>query len=189
MAFVSNYKQHNYRYTISQTKKMEELMKKTLDEVLDQVGQDTVQKLRVYIKQYWYDRYVPEDYERTESLVDCISYKKENGKVMIYFDESKVEHKDNGPGEWGSYTSFGHYDNGGTWVAGEDMMLSDDFHSGLIEFIENGKFNSGKRGSLNNPRHDMGGSHAVDKTKEWLRKYLNNEVQKRFKNLWKRVKL
>lgn len=139
---------------------MEALLKKEIDVILKKIGEDTVNKLKVYVRQYWYNRYTPKDYERTYSFLESISYRIERNTVEIYFDEEKFDHIFVNDG-WGVHVGFD----------------GDDFGSGLIEFIENGTFDSGNKGSLTNPRV---GDHsgAIEKTKKWLDKYVKDEVKK-----------
>lgn len=147
-----------YRYTISQIKKSTKLLNKNIDEICRKVGEDTVNKLKTYIKLYWYDRYSPEDYERTYSLKNAVSYEIENQSVYIYIDtDAFVRHKpDIG---WGQHVGFD----------------GRDFSEGLVEFVEYGRFLSGKSGSRTNPRIGDG-SGAIEKTMNWLNKKVNTEI-------------
>jgi hypothetical protein len=156
--------QNRYRYTISQSKKIQKLLDKSIMEILHKVGQDTVNKLKVYVNQYWYSRYSPEDYQRTYSFLESVSYEVKKNVVTIKFDTEKFAHATtNG---WGQHRGFD----------------GDDFNEGLIEFIETGSFSSGKTGSLSNPRIGSNGSRAIEKTRTWLNKHLSDEVKKQVKS-------
>lgn len=150
-----------YRYTISQIKKNAKLLNKDIDTICKKVGEDTVNKLKTYIKLYWYDRYSPEDYERTYSLRNAVSYKIIDQSVYIYIDTNAfIYHKsDNG---WGQHIGFD----------------GKDFSEGLMDFVEYGRFTSGKSGSLTNPRIGDG-SGAIEKTMNWLNKKVNTEILKK----------
>ena len=140
---------------------MEKLLNRSITDILQKIGEDTVNKVRVYIRMYWYNRYSPEDYERTQSLLEAVSYQIKNNTVVIYIDEEKLEHGTPFK-KWGQHVGFD----------------GSDFGAGLMEFIENGVFDSGKTGSPNNPRIGNG-SEAIRRTTEWLNKYINDEVKRR----------
>lgn len=148
-----------YKYAISRAKEFDKLLKKSASEIMDRIGQDTVNKLKVYIRLYWYDRYSPTDYDRTYSLLNSVSYKVEGNTVKIYIDENKLIHATQSG--WNQHMSFD----------------GEDFSAGLIEFIENGRFDSGKTGTKTNPRIGKG-SKAIEKTLRWLNKYINQEVKR-----------
>lgn len=148
-----------YKYTISRTKELDNLLKKSIREIMDRVGQDTVNKLKVYIKLYWYDRYSPKDYDRTYNLLNSVSYRVKEDSVEIYIDEDKLVHAVQAG--WNQHMSFD----------------GEDFSAGLIEFIENGKFSSGKTGAKSNPKVGKG-SKAIERTTIWLNKYINQEIKK-----------
>ena len=61
-----------YKYTISQTKKMEKLLKKDVKEIYKKAAEDIINKLKVFYNQYWANRYSPEDYERTHTFIKSI---------------------------------------------------------------------------------------------------------------------
>lgn len=150
-----------YRYSISQARESERLLKKGIKDICKKVGEDTVHKLQTYIKLYWYDRYSPEDYKRTGDFVDAVGYEIQNEtSVVIYIDFTKIRHR-------------AEYDNWGQHVGFD----GNDFTEGLVEFIEDGRFSSGKRGSPNNPRFGKG-SKAIEKTMNWLNKKVNSEIMR-----------
>lgn len=154
-------------YVISYANKVNKLISQGIDKILEQVAKDVENKLKNYIQNYWYDKYSPKDYERTYSLLDAISSKIDytNNTVTIYFDEDKFDYISNKNG-WGSHRGF----YGTKW--------DEDFGNGLIEFIENGVFDSGKFGSFSNPRIKHG-SHALYATEQWINRYVKSEIKKR----------
>jgi hypothetical protein len=149
-----------YQYTISYTKRLEALMQKEIDEILKKIGEDVTQKVKDYIQKYWYDTYTPKDYTRTDSLLESVSYKIEDGTVIVYIDEGKFQYglQDG----WGSHISF----NG------------ERFGSELIQFVENGIYDSGEKGSSRNPRIGDA-SHAIERVNKWLERYVKAEVRSR----------
>lgn len=150
------------KYHITTVKEVEKMLRKNIEGVLKDIGEDTCEKLRVYTKQYWYDRYTPEDYERTYSLLNSISYEIDGMHVHIYYDFDSWEFSKDRADAWGQHVGFDYQ----------------DFTEGLIEFVENGKFYSGRLGSHSNPR--IGDkSLAIEKTQRWLDKYLNQQIRKR----------
>lgn len=153
-----------YRYTISQQKKMEKLLKKDMEKILEKVAQDTVRKIQVYIKQYWYDKYAPQNYTRTYTLQHSVYYSIENGQIDIKFDftEGKQPAKKD---EWQPYNF------------NSSAFDDEDFWEGMVTFIDTGRFPSGRMGSTHNPRAGHG-SRFMERTKKWLDKYLTDRVNK-----------
>lgn len=153
-----------YRYTISQTKKINKLLKKEIGDILEKIAQDVTNKVKVYIRQYWYYNYSPLDYERTFSLLEAVSYQidRTNQEVYIYIDEQKLIY--NVQSGWGQHIGFD----------------GNKFSEGLIEFVENGIFDSGRTGSQNNPKIGKG-SFAIQRTIKWLNKYLKNKITSELK--------
>lgn len=160
---------NRYQYAISQSKRLEKLLNQSIEKILKKLGEDTVHKVKVFIKQYWYDRYSPLEYERLEEnggLLGAVSYTIEDNSVRIHIDESKLIHASAhldkyNQGFWGQHRGFD----------------GKDFGEGLIEFVENGRFDSGRVGSTGNPRIGHG-SGAIQKTINWLNKYLDGEVKR-----------
>ena len=155
-------------YVISRKNRMIKLLEKDLQNILETIAQDTVKKIKVFIRQYWYNRYTPKNYERTESLYNSVRYSIIGKSIYIYFDLDSAKRKEGNRDEWGSYTNFQ-----------DDPSFTGDFWESMIEYIDTGRFIGGY-GSLNNPR--LGdGINFIDKTERWLNKYLKNKVDKEIK--------
>lgn len=152
-----------YRYTISQKKKLEKLLRKELSVVLEKIAQDTVNKVKVYIKQYWYNRYSPEDYERTYSLYKSVKYEILDDNVIVYFDLNNADRKRFQNGSWGSYTNFKN-----------KPSFTGEYWINMIQYIDTGFFPSGI-GSETNPRVGDG-IDFISKTERWLNKHLAEKV-------------
>lgn len=153
-----------YEYTISKSKEVEKLLQKELKDILETIGKDVSNKVKEYIQRYWYDTYTPENYNRSWSLLKSVTYKVYDDYVEVYIDEDEFVYS-LGDGEyWGRHTGFD----------------GEKFGSGLIEFVENGKFNSGKIGSPSNPRVGDA-SRAIKKVNTWLKRYVRNELRRMLK--------
>lgn len=153
-----------YRYTISQQKKREKLLKKEMSRILEKVAQDTVRKIQVFIRQYWYNRYAPQNYTRTYTLQHSVYYSIDGNDIHIRFDFSEGKQWSK-PGEWKPYDFEAEYFN------------DEGFWADMITFIDTGRFPSGRMGSSHNPRAGHG-IHFMEKTITWLDKYLHDEVDK-----------
>ena len=154
-----------YKYTITQQKKLAKLLEKDLMTILTKVAEDTIHKIQVFINQYWYAKYSPLQYERTYSLIKTLTYKIEGDSVLIYFDLSQAKRKDFEDGMWGSYTDF----------KGNPSFTDEGFWDSMIDYIDTGSFST-PGSSPNNPRLGMGGSGFIQKTENWLNKYVKNKV-------------
>ena len=154
-----------YRDMISQQKKLAKLLEKDLMIILAKIAEDTIHKIQVFLNQYWYNRYTPLQYERTYSLIKTLKYKIDGQDILIYFDLSKAKRRDFESGLWGSYTDF----------KGDASFIDEDFWNSMIEYIDTGNFST-PGSSPNNPRLGMGGSGFIEKTENWLNKYLKDKV-------------
>lgn len=152
------------KYDISRTKKMQKLLEKDINTILHTIGKDMVQKLQMYTARYWYNNYTPADYRRTYTFLNSISYTVDGSGVYLYYDFNELKRLENAD-NWNSHMGFD----------------GEDFSKGLIEFIETGRFSSGKRGSNNNPRYGKRGSYAIEKTIRWLNKYINDDIRYKLK--------
>lgn len=116
--------------------------------------------MKEYIRLYWYEKYTPEDYQRTYSLLRSIKYKIVENSVQIYMDSNALEyHLTTG---WGQHVGFD----------------GSNFGNGLLEFIENGVYNSGKTGSMANPRIGDG-SNFFSRTVDYVNQYAKANVLKK----------
>lgn len=157
------------KYVISRQKELEELLEKDIQDLLERIAQDTVKKIKVFIRQYWYNKYTPQNYKRTNSLYNSVTYVIEGKHIYIYFDLSAADRHPGNSEEWGSYTNF----------QGDPSFKEEIFWENMVEYIDTGKFPGGT-GSVNNPR--LG--HGIDfiaKTERWLDKYLKDKVDKEIK--------
>lgn len=157
------------QYRITNAEQLNKLMELPLASLLEEVGKDTVKKLKVFTKQYWYDKYLPEDYKRTYSFLESASYeitgRGGSMKLAVYFDLNKLIYKVDENG-WGAHVGFD----------------GEDFTEGMIRFIEDGKFySSGRIGSPCNPRAGKKGAGMIEKTSKWLERYLDTEIKKKIK--------
>ena len=133
--------------------------------LIEQIAQDTVKKIKVFIRQYWYNRYTPENYERTYALYNSVKYFIYGKEIHIYFDLDSIQRHAGNAEEWGSYTNFqGKPSFGG------------DFWESMVEYIDTGEFPNGT-GSPTNPRLGKG-INFIEKTERWLNKYLKDKVDK-----------
>ena len=158
-----------YRYTISQKKKMEKLLQKQNDDmverlntILQKVGEDVVHKMQVYINQYWYNRYEPKNYIRLKEdggFLSAISFKVEKQKVNIFFDWDKMEYYPPEDGFLGNHVGFD----------------GNPFTEGLIQYIDQGSFYS-------ETLKKRKGSYFLSKTQKWLEKTISKEVEKEIRN-------
>lgn len=153
-----------YKYSINKAKKIDKLLKGKVGILLETTGQDVVHKIREYLLKYWYGTYTPKNYERTKSLLDSVDYKVSRSYVTVYIKEENFISAVQGTNLWNQHMGFDE----------------EAFGAGLIEFIENGKFDSGKVGSLNNPRIGNG-SHIIKKVNTWLKRYIDKEIKRRLK--------
>lgn len=147
-------------YVLSRTKEMQKLLEKEIEEIVEQIAKDTVKKLKVFVEQYWYRTYVPTQYNRTYSLLDAIDYEISGNIASIYLNEDMLVH-DFREENWNAHMSFD----------------GEDFGEEIMYFIENGVYPSGKYGSFHNPRIGDG-SGAIQKTINWLNRYLRRTVSK-----------
>ena len=156
-----------YRYTISQEKKIKKLLEKEISKILEKVAKDTVNKIKVYIRRYWYNQYQPVNYTRTWSLLNAIEYTIDGNDIHILFNLDNAERKKGKHGragaEWGSYTNF----QGKSSFTGE-------FWENMITYIDTGYFPNGT-GSDKNPRVGDG-SNFMKRTSDWLDKYMRNRA-------------
>lgn len=153
------------KYAISKTKGIDKLLKKKVSEILEITARDVVAKIKEYIQRYWYDVYTPQDYERTNSLLRSVKADIGRSKIEIYIDETEFEYALRNS-LWNQHISFD----------------GEDFGEGLIQFIDQGKYDSGKVGSLKNPKVGKG-SNFIKKINIWLKTYVDNEISKRVKNI------
>lgn len=153
-----------YKYTISKSKEIDNLLKKKVSEILDIVGEDVVQKLKEYIKKYWYDTYSPECYKRTGNLINSVKYEKSRSYVYIYIDEYELGSAVNFSEPWNTHAGFD----------------AEVFGAGLMEFIENGRYDSGKIGSKSNPRIGYS-AKVIRRLNTWLKRYVDNEIKRRIR--------
>lgn len=145
----------------SYARKIKNFINQKAPKIAEQVGKDVSTKLRDYIQRYWYDTYSPQDYERSHSLLEAVVYERHGSYVNIYIDESKLAHAQF-ENNWNQHMSF-------------DAV---DFGAGLIQFIENGVYNSGLTGSINNPRIGDA-SHAIERTNKWIARYIKEEIKRK----------
>lgn len=163
-----------YKYTISQTKKMEKLLKKDVKEIYKKAAEDIINKLKVFYNQYWANRYSPEDYERTHTFVKSIKYENSSDTdIYIYFDQNELKRIKN-VGGWGSYTNF----------QGDPSFTTEEtFFNSFVEYIETGYFGSNQTGghitgNWTNPRIGDG-SYFIERTLKWLNRYMQYEVERK----------
>lgn len=117
------------------------------------IGQDGRDKMKEYVEMHWYGAYTPKDYERTNEVLDCITYKIEGDTVVIFYDEDKLSQIHN-LGNWGSHLGF------------NDQEFK-------IEYIEKGVNN----GVETNPRIGDSGANAIARVRGWLANYITKVVQ------------
>lgn len=153
-----------YNYSINKAKKIDLLMKKKVGDMLDVIGEDISNKIKEYLIKYWYNTYSPKNYERTYSLLESVKYKKSRSYVTVYIDEEEFIYAVQGTELWNQHMGFDE----------------ERFGKGLIEFIEDGKFDSGKFGASSNPRIGNG-SHVIKRINTWLKRYVDKEILKRIK--------
>ena len=153
------------KYMISRQKEMEKLLTKDISDIVEQVARDTVKKIKVFIRQYWYNKYTPQNYERTDSLYNSVKYEVDGTDIYIYFDLDSAKRKEGDSESWGSYTDFK-----------DNPSFEGDFWMNMIEYIDTGYFPVGI-GSLTNPRLGHG-INFIEKTENWLNKYLRNKVNR-----------
>lgn len=125
-------------------------------EFLTLVAREGKEKMREYVQEHWYGTYTPEDYIRTEEVLNSISARFEGDVVVIYYDEFKISSMQ-GWNTWGQHIGF----NGEAFE---------------IAYIEEGV--SG--GVITNPRIGDDGANAIKRLRGWLANYITIAVQKAF---------
>lgn len=145
-------------YTKGKINRLKRDIEVKIDEELDKFGRDITNKLKEYVSK-WYNSYDPLDYQRTNDLINSITYTIKNKRVEVKFDMRKFH--------------TGKVNNGKGWQPhrGFDGIK---FTWGLIDWIENG----GNGGIKTNPRKYDGGIHMIEDTEKWLQDYIDKEVQK-----------
>jgi hypothetical protein len=125
------------KYCNNRLKTLQQNMENEIWRELEDIGNNTVEKIQKYLDENWYNQYDPKDYERTYKLKNAVKYTIEkNGKrIKIYFDRRTLRGKrvNNGEG-WQVHRGFD----------------GEDFIDGLIDFI-NGDVTGGV---VNNPRRN-----------------------------------
>lgn len=144
-------------YQIKKLKQISNSLQRSKQEVLDIIMEDGKAKMREYVEKHWYGVYTPEDYQRTEDVLNCISAKIEGNIVTIFYDENLITHFHNN-NNWGSHIGF------------NDEEFS-------IAYIEYG---IGGAGVSTNPRRFDSGANAVRRLRGWLANYITKAVQKAF---------
>lgn len=148
------------------TNKIDEVIVTKITKDLYKLGEDTANKLREYTYK-WYDNYFPKDYQRTQDLINSITFKVDKLSVYIYFDTSKIrsiERRLSGNVAWNAHMGFD----------------GEDFTKGLIEWIED----DANSGSKSNPRRNHQGVKMIQNTQQWLRGYLDKETQRIIKEAY-----
>ena len=155
------------RFTEAKTKRIKTNLNNSINKKLDKIGKETRDKLHEYATE-WYDDYHPIDYHRTYGFGRSPQYNIEgksgdNKTIKVFFDMRMLAGRtENGGKGWQAHRSFD-----GT-----------DFKQGLIDFIEEGDM-----GSPKNPRAGHSGVHMVQKTRQWLEEYLDEEVKDMIKGV------
>lgn len=149
---------------------------KTLDKMLDQemrriledIGEKTVNKIREFLDQYWYNTYSPIDYDRTGSLRNAVRYTIEKNKIKIYFDRRYFSTKKVNDGlGWQPHRGF----DGETFI------------NGLIDFLDDGTGNGGVR---TNPRRNDGNLDIIGYAEKYINQYMNNIADKKINAMIKK---
>lgn len=142
---------------------LENALNKEIRDILIDVGDETVDKIRKYLQENWYDTYDPTSYIRTMSLMDAVRYRIEKNKVYVYFDRR--------------YFSTRRVNDGNGWQPhrGFDGV---EFIDGLIDWIEDG---TGGGGTIKNPRKYDGGIGVLDYAEKEINQYINTKVDKKIK--------
>lgn len=123
---------------------------------LNLVAREGKEKMREYVQEHWYGTYTPQDYMRTEEVLNSISARFEGDVVVIYYDEYKISaipHLN----EWGQHIGF------------NDEAF-------MIAYIEQGVGG----GVASNPRRGDEGANAVKRLRGWLANYITIAVQQAF---------
>lgn len=133
---------------------------------LEKIGEEIKNVLRFNIKQLWYDRYTPTNYERTYEVIDslrCSKAKKVNNntyEVIIYFDFSQIRPYSTASGSWNKHMSL----DGSTEYGGKTIG------EWLVTWIETGQ---------DSPYFSWRGVYPIETTKQWVQDdlYLLNRMK------------
>lgn len=149
-------------------KTLEKMLNQELTKELIIIGENTVNKIKEFLEQYWYNTYSPIDYDRTGSLKNSVRYTIDNNKIKIYFDRRYFSTKivNNGIG-WQPHRGF----DGETFI------------DGLIDFLDDG---TGNGGVFTNPRKNDGNLDIIGYAEKIINQYVQSLVDKKIKIIVKK---
>lgn len=140
---------------------LNKMLNQEMKKILIDVGEKTVNKIREFLDQYWYDTYSPINYNRTGSLKNAVRYNIEKDKVKIYFDRRYFSTKKINDGDgWQPHRGF----DGETFI------------NGLIDFLNDG---TGNGGVITNPRRNDGNLDIIGYAEKYINQYMNNIVNRK----------
>lgn len=123
---------------------------------LQLVMKEGKEKMREYVETHWYGVYSPQDYQRTEEVLNSVNAEINGDVVRIFYDESKISSM-RGWNTWGQHIGF------------NDEAFD-------IAFIELGVGG----GVITNPRIGESGANAIKRLRGWLANYITIAVQQAF---------
>ena len=137
-----------------------ELLNEVRTEALDGFAEKTADELRNNIKEMWYDIYDPEDYVRTNELLNSVDVKITKAGRQVYVNEESISNGERqGQGGWTEHVG----------VAGERV---DSFADMISENAQGNPKNGNRRISA------VGGADTdfFEATNEWVERNLKPEV-------------
>lgn len=148
-------------YAIAKLNEISQQLEADKNKALKLILEEGKKKLREYVTVYWYGKYSPKVYDRTDEFLNCIDARFiGDNEVEIYYDEARINASfGNG---WNHHMSFDF-----SPFSGDDILQ-------MLEFGMNG-------GSHSNPRFGDNGAEGLKRLRAYLLTYVKKAVAQSFK--------